>query len=246
MQHPPLEEAIGHVFKDKGLLRLALIHPSYVNEHPEGGIASNQRLEFLGDACLGLIIGREVYQRFIGEDEGALTEARSMLLRGEALARAARRLGLGPHLVMGQGEQSRGGSDRDSNLADAFEALVGAVLLDGGYRAAQRFVLRTLALDMQGLEGKAPAKDPKSQLQEMAHLKGLGPPAYVVVKTEGPPHQPVYTVEVRLGEQTAGVGEGKRKVDAERLAAEMAVVKLSAGAPKEANPDSMPRAGKAN
>ncbi len=223
MEHQQLEEAIGYAFKDKALLRLALTHPSYINEHPEGDAASNQRLEFLGDACIGLVIGREVYRRSPDLGEGALTEARSRLVRGEARAGAARRLALGSHLIMGQGEQARGGGDRDSNLADAFESLAGAVLLDGGYRAAQRFVLKALGQELRGLEGKEPPKDPKSQLQELAHLRGLGSPSYVVVKTEGPAHQPVYTVEVRLGEQTAGVGEGKRKVEAERRAAERAV-----------------------
>ncbi|MBI4197765.1 MAG: ribonuclease III, partial [Chloroflexi bacterium] len=187
MERSPFEEAIGYVFKDKGLLRLALTHPSYINEHPEETGGSNQRLEFLGDALLGLVIGREMYRRYPEQGEGALTEARSRLVRGEALAKAARRLGLGEHLIMGQGEQARGGNERDSNLADALEALVGAVLLDGGYRPAQQLVLKALRAEMQGVAAGPPVKDPKSQLQETAHTLGLGSPSYDVVKAEGPP-----------------------------------------------------------
>ncbi|MBI4310636.1 MAG: ribonuclease III [Chloroflexi bacterium] len=229
MEQSLLEQAMGYAFKDKEALRLALTHPSYINEHPEESGGSNQRLEFLGDACIGLIIGREVYRRYPELDEGALTEARSHVVRGEALAKAARRLDLGRHLVMGQGERARGGDDRESNLADAFEALVGAVLLDGGYRAAQRFALSALRTELEGLVVGGPPKDPKSQLQEMAHLKGIGPPVYEVVRTEGPPHQPVYTIVVHLGGETAGTGEGKRKVEAERRAAQAALEGLRGG-----------------
>lgn len=226
MERSPLEAAIGYGFRDKGLLRLALTHPSYINEHPDETGGSNQRLEFLGDAFLGLIIGRELYHRYPERGEGALTEARSRLVRGEALAKAARRLGLGEHLIMGQGERARGGGERDSNLADAFEALAGAVLLDGGYRPAQRFVLKALRAEMQGVEVDAVVKDPKSQLQEVAHTLGVGSPRYEVVKAEGPPHRPYYTVEVRLAGEVIGVGEGRRKVEAERRAAEVAVERL--------------------
>ncbi|MBI4340490.1 MAG: ribonuclease III [Chloroflexi bacterium] len=223
-----LEQAVGYTFKDRGLLRLALMHPSYLNEHPEETGGSNQRLEFLGDACIGLLIGREMYRRFPDLGEGGLTEARSRVVRDEALAGAARRLGLGKHLILGQGERSRGGGERDANLADAFEALAGAILLDGGYRSAQRVILTALRPEMRAMDLGPAGKDPKSQLQELAHLRGLGPPSYEVVKTEGPPHQPVYTIAVRLGSEALGVGEGRRKVDAERLAARAALEALGA------------------
>ncbi|MBI4202138.1 MAG: ribonuclease III [Chloroflexi bacterium] len=229
MERTPLELAIRYTFKDKGLLQQALTHPSYPNEHPEAAGVSNQRLEFLGDACIGLVVGRNLYERYPDVDEGPLTEARSRLVRRETLARAARRVDLGAHLIMGAGEEARGGRDRDSNLADAFEALVGAVLLDRGYPSARGVVLRVLRPELRELEPGATAKDPKSQLQELAHSMGLASPEYETVKAEGPPHQPLYTVEVRIAGEALGQGQGLRKVEAERRAAQQAVERLVGG-----------------
>ena len=144
-----------------------MTHPSYVNEHLEESAGSNQRLEFLGDAVIGLVIARDLYRRLPDLDEGSLTELRSQVVRGQVLARVARRLGLGRYLLLGQGEASAGGSDRDSNLAAALEALVGAVFLDRGYGASQRLVSRILKPELAEVGGRDVSKDPKSELQEL-------------------------------------------------------------------------------
>ncbi len=218
-----LQDSLGLSFRDQELLRLALTHPSYVNEHPEEAGVSNQRLEFLGDAVIDLVVAREMYQRLPGLDEGDLTELRSQVVRGQVLARVARRLGLGRYLLLGQGEASAGGSDRDSNLAAALEALVGAVFLDRGYAAAQRLVSRILEPELTQARAEGVSKDPKSQLQERMQRDGKGTPGYQVVSTEGPPHQRRFTVHVIVDGQVLGTGQGSRRVDAERQAAAQAL-----------------------
>lgn len=214
-----LQSSLGLSFRDDGLLRLALTHPSYVNEHPEQASGSNQRMEFLGDAVIDLVVARELYEHLPGLDEGDLTELRSQVVRGQALARVARRLGLGQYLLLGQGEAGAGGGDRDSNLAAALEALVGAVFLDRGYAASQRLVSRILESEMAQVRSEGASKDPKSQLQERMQRDGKGTPGYQVVSAEGPPHQRSFTVQVVVDGQPLGTGQGPRRVDAERQAA---------------------------
>lgn len=223
METEALQQAIGVSFGDTALLRQALVHSSYVNEHPEETRGSNQRLEFLGDACLSLVVARELYRRYPHLDEGALTEVRSRLVCDDMLAALSRRLHLGDCLLLGHGEEASGGRERDSNLADALEALVGAVLLDRGYRVAQSFVLRILR---DALGAHAPGvdlRDPKSVLQELAHARGLPSPVYRLVSVDGPAHRPVYTVEAIWDDQVKGVGRGGRKIAAEREAASRAL-----------------------
>ncbi|MDO8751210.1 MAG: ribonuclease III [Dehalococcoidia bacterium] len=214
-----LQDALGLSFGDEGLLRQALTHPSHVNEHPEEAGGSNQRLEFLGDAVIDLVVARELYERLPGLDEGDLTELRSQVVRGQVLARVARRLGLGQYLLLGQGEEGAGGSDRDSNLAAALEALVGAVFLDRGYGASQRLVSRILEPELAQVRAEGVSKDPKSELQERMQHDGRGTPSYQMVSAEGPPHQRRFTVQVVVDGQPLGTGQGPRRVDAERQAA---------------------------
>ncbi len=218
-----LQDSLGVSFGDEELLHLALTHPSYVNEHPEEPAGSNQRLEFLGDAVIDLVVARELYRRLPGLDEGDLTEMRSQVVRGQVLARVARRLGLGQYLLLGQGEASAGGSDRESNLAAALEALVGAVFLDRGYAASQRLVSRILKPELAQVRTEVVSKDPKSQLQEQMQRDGKGTPSYEVVSVEGPAHQRRFTVQVVVNGHVLGTGEGPRRVDAERQAAAQAV-----------------------
>ncbi|MSQ22395.1 MAG: ribonuclease III [Dehalococcoidia bacterium] len=218
-----LQDSLDLSFRDQGLLCLALTHPSYVNEHPEEAGVSNQRLEFLGDAVIDLVVARELYERLPGLDEGDLTELRSQVVRGQVLARVARRLGLGRHLLLGQGEASAGGKDRDSNLAAVMEALVGAVFVDRGYAASQRLVSRILKPELAQVRAEGVSKDAKSQLQERMQRDGRGTPGYQMVSAEGPPHKRSFTMQVVVDGQALGTGQGSRRVDAERHAAAQAL-----------------------
>ncbi len=223
-----LETRLGVSFRDQGLLRCALRHPSYVNEQPGGG-ESNQRLEFLGDALLGIVVAQEVYRRHPQVDEGALTEFRSYVVRGRTLAVVARRLGLNELLLLGQGEAASGGKDRESNLAAVLEAVAGAVLLDRGYRTATRFVLRVLKAELDTVLSHGVTKDAKSLLQQRVQRDGMGPPRYEVVATEGPAHRRWFTVSVKVDAAIVGTGSGQRRADAESQAAAAALAGLEQG-----------------
>ncbi len=217
------QEQIGIRFNDSSLLRTALTHQSYLNENPSQVGDSNERLEFLGDSALNYIVGRHMYEQLPDLPEGDLTVRRAEAVRRETLEAAARRLGLGDVLVMGRGEAVSGGATRSSNLANGFEALVGALVLDQGLEITQKHVLRWLAPDLQNLMDSETPKDPKSQLQELLQARGQSPPLYQVVKVEGPDNSPEFTVEAVIGGECLGSGTAGRKVDAERLAAIEAV-----------------------
>lgn len=226
MDKKELQQKLGIVFADTELLRKALIHPSYVEEHVDDADESNQRMEFLGDACLNFIVAHELYQRYPDMDEGTLTEVRSRIVRNETLAMIARKLELGPHLLFGRGEKTNQGADRDSNLADAFEALVAALFLDQGYDGARRFILEVMGEQFKVASDRTNLQDPKTQLQELAHSRGVTLPGYRVLKVDGPAHNPTYTVEVYWDGETLGTGRASRKIDAERQAARNALEQL--------------------
>lgn len=218
-----VEQLLRISFKNRELLRLALTHTSYVNEHPEEAQGSNERLEFLGDALLDLVVAQEFYKRYPDMDEGQLTQLRSAVVRGETLAGVARRLEVGRHLRLGHGEAASGGGDRDSNLAGALEALVGAVFLDRGYRGAASWVRRILRRELRRTTDSGVPQEPKTRLQERAHRQGLQTPEYRLVDMEGPEHQRSFVVEVLVGGNVMGRGAGGRKAEAERRAAEEAL-----------------------
>lgn len=225
---PPLEAGIGVTFHNIELLRAALTHPSYANEHPEDGSATNERLEFLGDAVLGLIVAQELYTRFPAIQEGRLTEWRAQLVCGPTLARvAADVLALGPWLRLGRGEEQTGGRDRDGNLERAYEAIVGAIYLDAGLAAARGFVARTLADDLAALTGDPAVLNPKGALQQLAQDR-YGRPQYVLLAAEGPEHARHFHVEVRVAGETMGSGGGANKQEAEKAAAREALATLHA------------------
>ena len=222
----PTLERLRESFEDEALLRLALTHGSYVNEHPEASFESNERLEFLGDALVGLAVAEEVYSRFPDLPEGQLTAIRSALARGETLARVADSLGLGEGLSMGRGEEASGGRSRESNLAAAFESVVGALFLDRGYQAAHDFVLETLA-DELVVAGERPVlKNPKSLLQELAQGNGEGLPSYRILETAGEHHPTRFTAEAIVSGRVIGQGTGRRKSLAEQEAARNALKTL--------------------
>jgi ribonuclease-3 len=212
-----LAERLGHTFSDLSLLQNALAHRSWCGEQ-EGGAPSNERLEFLGDAVLGLVVARFTYDRYPGFPEGKLAKVRSAVVNARVLAKVALMLGVGEVLLLGRGEESSGGRTKASILADAFEAILGAVYLDAGWEAAERLVLSQLGEAIERAGEEPDDFDHKSRLQEKAVRDGAGTPRYVVVGS-GPDHDRAYVAEVFLAGESCGTGEGRSKKDAEQAAA---------------------------
>ena len=216
---PPesLEEALGHRFARPALLALALRHPSASTQ-----AGSNQRLEFLGDRVLGMVVAAMLYEAFSHEAEGALSQRFSALVRREALEDVARRLALGDRLTLSRSEYAAGGRDNPANLADACEAVIGALYIDGGLDAAERFIRRHWTPAMEA--DPEPPRDPKTRLQEWTQSRGLGLPAYRTLSSSGPAHGPLFEVEAevaRLGKATA-TGATKRAAEQDAAAALLA------------------------
>jgi ribonuclease-3 len=217
-----LQQALGHRFDDLDLLRRALTHPSYVNEHPENSVGDNQRLEFLGDAVLDFVAGAWVYSSYTEFDEGRMTRLRAALVRTETLAELARRVGIGEVLRLGYGEEEAGGRRRDPNLCDAFEAVVGAIYLDGGLAPVRDFVEPLLGPVAEATLTMAADQDAKSRLQEWSQAQLRVTPRYRIVAERGPDHDKTFVAEVLLGDEVAGRGTGRSKQAAEQAAAEVA------------------------
>jgi len=218
-----LENALNVMFSDKDVLTLALTHQSYSNEHPDFPAISNERLEFLGDSIVGMVIADRLYSGAPDLQEGDLTVRRSQVVRRETLATAARTIGLGEWLVMGKGEAAAGGDDRSSNLADTFEAVVGAVYVDRGYRQAKAFVNRWLGEHVNEALQTETKKDPKSLLQEYLQANGNTPPRYRLISETGTQSDLVFTMAVVIDDKPIASGIGSRKIDAEREAARFAL-----------------------
>ena len=218
-----LQARLGYTFRDEALLLLALTHPSVA--HEQGiPVAHNQRLEFLGDAVLQLALTRELYEKFPADDEGPLTKARAKLVNRRALGEHGRALGLGAHLVLSRGEEIHGGRDRFSALADAFEALVGAIFIDAGYEIAREFILREFNRAFGELKSLPVLENPKGELQEFLQATSSEAPQYQVVSASGPDHDRVFECIVRHGGVELARGSGKSKKAAESAAA-MAALK---------------------
>jgi ribonuclease-3 len=218
-----LADRLGLSFHDPSLLDGALVHSSYVNEHLEEAIESNERLEFLGDAVLSLIVSEILYRRHPDESEGILTTRRAAIVSTGGLARIARRLGIGEALVLGQGAEHSGERARSSVLAGLFEAIVAAIYLDRGLAAAQAFVLRAAGPEIEAAVPADALKAPKSRLQERAFAQTGRPPSYRIVSSEGPDHDRHFVVEVSVDGSILGVGEGRSRREAETMAAEFAL-----------------------
>jgi ribonuclease-3 len=208
-----LAEALGHSFADASLLRLALTHSSASAR----GLAANERLEFLGDRVLGLAIADLLYRRFAGEEEGDLARRFAVLVSRESLAQVAGQIGLAPCLALARGEEDSGGRANPAILADACEAVIAALYLDGGLSTAQRFIEREWAGLVE--QDRRPPQDAKTALQEWAQGAGRKLPSYVVVASTGPAHDPLFTVEVRVERLPAASGTGRSKRAAEQAAA---------------------------
>jgi ribonuclease III len=214
-----LEATLGHHFADRQLLVDALTHRSYLNEAGRRGVRSNERLEFLGDAVLALVSAELVYRERPDEPEGRLTQLRVALVRTTTLADFARALGLGAYLRLGRSEAVLGGSDRESVIAAAFEAVLGAIYLDGGLAAAQRFLDAQLQAALARATAQQNIKDAKSRLQELAQGRLGVTPRYRLVSAEGPSHDRRFVAEVLIGVFVAAQGTGRSKQQAEQEAA---------------------------
>ncbi len=220
-----LQARLGYTFRDPGLLQLALTHPSVA--HEQGApLQTNQRLEFLGDAVLQLVLTQELYDKFPGFGEGPLTKARAKLVNRRTLAEHARRLGLGQYLILSRGEDSHGGRERPSALADTFEALLGAVFLDGSFAAAREFILRQFEAAFGKLAVIPILENPKGELQELLQSESGTAPQYSVASVTGPDHDRIFECTVHHNGVELARGRGKSKKAAESEAALAALTAL--------------------
>lgn len=218
--------ALGVRFKDLRLLNQALMHRSYSYEADLDRHESNERMEFLGDAVLGLLVNEHLYARYTKREEGRLTKIKSMLVSEPVLSKKADELMLGDYILLSDNERQSGGGSRVSIIADAFEAVIGAVYLDSGLGTARKFVERHLLSEIDELLEVDEYKNYKSMIQEHAQRKLGARPRYRVVSAKGPEHQRTFFVELKLGGRTVGRGEGKNKKEAEQAAARSALGKL--------------------
>ncbi len=215
-----LQETIGYKFKDENCLLTALTHSSYANEHRN--TYNNERLEFLGDAVLSIIVSQHLFSNFKGKKEGDLTKLRASLVCEETLAVFAREIDLGSYMRFGRGEKNSGGGDRPSILADAFEALIAAIFLDGGMEEARRFVLGFVTEELNKTHSKNKA-DYKTTLQEIVQQSGEEKLEYILVGESGPDHNKRFTTEVYINSNKVGRGSGRSKKEAEQQAAREAL-----------------------
>jgi len=211
-------------FNDISLLELALIHRSHINENKDR--AHNERLEFLGDAVLELVVTEFLYNKFPEKPEGDLTSQRSALVKGNHLAQVARRIEVGEYLCMSRGEERGGGRDKDYLLANALEAIIGAIYLDQGYANAQTFISKYILVDIDEILAKNLHIDAKSYFQECAQEKMSITPVYKLMDENGPDHEKNFTMGAYLGEQFVASGKGSSKQSAEQEAAKSAILKM--------------------
>lgn len=215
-----LLERIGYRFRDEGLLRNALTHSSYSSEHKQSYSSNNERLEFIGDAYVDAAVGAELFNIMKDAPEGVLSRNRADVVREESLADVARNIGLGQYIYMGRGEEATGGRNKDSILADCFEALVGAVIIDGGYEEGRKVILRLLGDKIEMAVAGKLRSDYKTALQEKLQEKHHSYRIkYNIIGESGPDHNKVFEVEVTVNGETLGTGTGRSKAKAEQAAA---------------------------
>lgn len=216
-----LEKNLKYTFKNKELLKNALAHSSYTNEK-KGGLTSNERLEFLGDSVLSIIVSEYIYKNFPNLPEGQLTRIRASLVCEKALCSFSKQLGVGDYILLGKGERANGGAERPSILADAFEAILAAIYLDGGMEPAKNHILRFIKKELSHLENEN-FKDYKTELQEIIQRNPEEKLTYVLTGETGPDHDKCFTVEVHLNSNVIGEGSGHSKKNAEQAAAKKAL-----------------------
>lgn len=217
------EESIGIIFNDKTLIKKAFTHRSYLNENRGLKLEHNERLEFLGDAVLELVVTDFLYKKFPEKNEGDLTALRSALVKAETLADAAEKVGMNSYLLLSKGESKDVGRARLYILANTFESVVGAIYLDQGYDVADKFIADQLFSQIDEIIENKKFIDSKSKFQEKAQEKTGVTPVYKLIKEVGPDHNKVFTVSVYIGEEEITTGEGKSKQEAEQQAAQMAL-----------------------
>ncbi len=227
MRIATLQRTLGVSFNEPFLLKQALVHSSYANENPSLAPASNERLEFLGDAVLGQVVAAKLYRDFPHLSEGEMTKLRAVLVRRDTLARIAKIIDLGNHLLMGKGEETSGGRDKPANLASALEAVIAAVFLDQGLAIAEECTLGLFTTELPKAASQRKGTDYKSELQELIQARKQEAPTYHVIEATGPDHDKKFTVEVKLGGTVLGRGSGKSKKAAETAAARATLKQLS-------------------
>jgi ribonuclease-3 len=221
-----LENIIGYKFKNRDTFVLALTHSSYANEHKLGKFEYNERLEFLGDAVLEFFVSRYIFDKFPQMPEGELTKLRAGAVCEGTLAKKAYQIRLGGFLRLGKGEEMTGGRNRESVLADAFEAVIGAVLVDGGIAAAEKYVLGLMTDEIDALRDSFMFMDYKTRLQEIVQKSSKLPLKYTIVGESGPDHGKVFEAEVLHNGLVLGCGAGHSKKEAEQEAAKTAISKI--------------------
>lgn len=221
-----LENLIGYSFKNARLLEEALTHRSYLNENPREGISHNERLEFLGDSVLELAVTEDLFSRFPQYEEGTLTSFRAALVNYIMLANIAREIKLDGFLRLSKGESKDTGRAREVILANAMEALIGAIYLDSGYASSRAFILKVIMPHLQGVMESESYRDPKSTLQEKTQAELKLTPSYKLIGEEGPDHAKVFKMGVYFGDKLEAVGSGPSKQEAEVAAAKEALKKF--------------------
>lgn len=226
MEWSHFEQSINYTFHHKKLLHLAMSHSSYINEKKRDKLECNERIEFLGDAVLELVISDYLYEKFPHMPEGELTKLRASTVCEVTLAKKARALQFGQYLLLGRGEESTGGRDRDSILADAFEAVIGAVYLDGGMEIVRTYILDIMAEEVEHLKREFRTFDCKTCLQEEIQSYSQSPLLYEIVGEKGPDHDKKFMAKVSHNGVVLGVGSGRSKKEAEQSAANDALEKM--------------------
>jgi len=221
-----LQERLGYRFRNRALLIEALSHSSYVNENPDSGRSSNERLEFLGDSILGLIITQHLFERYQKCSEGELTLMKSVLVSEGTLAGIAQRIELGPCLYLGKGEASSGGAERLSNLSNALEALLAALYLDAGIEETRRATEALFKEDLERIAATRHSLNYKNLLQHYSQERKGAIPEYIVLGSHGPQHEKLFEIEVRIKGVPLGSGSGRSKKEAEQEAARLALEAL--------------------
>lgn len=222
-----LERRLGVTFKNRALLRHALVHKSLTNDLGASGLESNERLEFLGDSILGLVVSEQLFRHYPDRDEGQLTLLRSALVRASSLAAWARDLDLGSFVLVGRGEGRAGGRNRDALLSSSFEAILGAVFIDRGFRAVRTLILRFVKPEIGRLTERQ-VIDAKSRLQQVSQALFAVTPTYEVLDVTGQGHSPIFKVVVRAGGGVEAIAEGRSKQSAQQTAAAEALAEIEA------------------
>jgi len=221
-----LENNLGYTFKKKSLIKEAITHKSYAHEKQKGSLSFNERMEFLGDSVLELIISEYIFTTYPEYTEADLSRIKAYTVQESTLAEIAKSINIGECLILGKGEEMTGGRKKDSLLADAFEAVLAAIYLDGGYKKAKAFILRHLIYKTDELSTKNFIFDFKTKLQEVAQAQFGVLPSYVIHKEEGPEHKKTFEVKVFINDNCLGLGKGKTKKAASQKAAEAALKKI--------------------